>query len=148
MSRIFRPLFKSSGVDGGTYVPFSSLVHETIYKPVRPVLGRDWAIVMGFLVSGLMHELLLWYVTRVVPTWETTTCFFVQGVSVVVELRLKLVSGWRLPWFVSGPLTLGFVVGMHFWLFLPPIIRNGGDLRVIEDFRFVEEFVKKKIDFI
>ncbi|KAI3456862.1 hypothetical protein Pfo_013525 [Paulownia fortunei] len=134
----------------------NSILRQTVYKPVRSVaaavLGRDWAalpaVLAAFLVSGLMHELLFWYITRATPSWEMTMFFVVQGVCVVVEFGLKVALAekkWRLPWFVSGPLTVGFVVWTSFWLFFPPLMRNGADLRVIEEFRFVGEVVKEKL---
>ncbi|KAL8033481.1 hypothetical protein ABFX02_13G161700 [Erythranthe guttata] len=134
----------------------SSILHQTVYRPVwsaaAAVLGGDWAalpaVLAAFVVSGLMHELFFWYITRVSPTWEMTMFFVVQGVCVVVEFGVKVALAgrkWRLPWFVSGPLTVGFVVATSFWLFFPPVMRNGADVRVIEEFRFVGELVKEKL---
>lgn len=134
----------------------NSILRETVYRPVRSaaatVLGRDLAAVPGllaaFVVSGLMHELLFWYVTRATPSWETTMFFVVQGACVVLEFGMKVAladNKWRLPWFVTGPLTVGFVVTTSFWLFFPPLMRNGADVRVIEEFRFAGEVVKEKL---
>ncbi|KAK6149373.1 hypothetical protein DH2020_016898 [Rehmannia glutinosa] len=107
----------------------SSILRQTVYKPVRSasaaVVGGDWAALPGvlaaFLVSGLMHELLFWYIIRACPSWEMTIFFVVQGVGVVVEFGLK--KKWRVPWFV----------------------RNGVDLRVIEEFRYVGNVVTEKL---
>ncbi|XP_073316835.1 probable long-chain-alcohol O-fatty-acyltransferase 5 [Primulina huaijiensis] len=137
-------------------ITVSSLLRQVIYKPVRSaaaeVLGRDWAalpaVLAAFLVSGLMHELLFWYITRARPSWETTAFFVLQGVGVVAEFGLKETldrKKWRLPWLVRSVLTMGFVVGTSFWLFFPPLIRNGADVRVLEEFRFVSEVVKEKL---
>ncbi|KAL3632701.1 hypothetical protein CASFOL_025685 [Castilleja foliolosa] len=136
----------------------NGILRETVHKPVRSaceaVMGGDWAampaMVATFLVSGLMHELLFWYIIRASPSWEMTMFFVVHGVCVVMELGLKVVLGRNekrdgLPWFVSGPLTVGFVVATSFWLFFPPLMRNGVDVRVIEEFGYVGEVVKGKI---
>ncbi|CAA2935335.1 probable long-chain-alcohol O-fatty-acyltransferase 5 [Olea europaea var. sylvestris] len=133
----------------------TNTLRHTVYKPVRSasatVLGNNLAplvaVVATFIVSGLMHELLFYYVTRVSPSWEMTLFFVLHGVCVVVEFRLKAAFGgkWRLPWFVSGTLTVGFVVATSFWLFFPPLTRNGADVMVIEEFIFFGELVKKKM---
>ncbi|CAI9760391.1 unnamed protein product [Fraxinus pennsylvanica] len=133
----------------------TNTLRHTVYKPVRSaaaaVLGNNLAplpaVVAAFIVSGLMHELLFYYVTRVSPSWEMTLFFVLHGVCVMVELVFKAALGgkWRLPWFVSGPLTVGFVVATSFWLFFPPLTRNGADVRVIEEFRFFGELVKKEM---
>ncbi|KAL0353692.1 UNVERIFIED_CONTAM: putative long-chain-alcohol O-fatty-acyltransferase 4 [Sesamum angustifolium] len=134
----------------------NSLLRQTVYKPVRSsaaaVVGKDWAalsaVLAAFLVSGLMHELLFWYVSRASPSWEMTMFFVVQGVCVVVEFGLQVALAekkWRLPWFVSRSLTVGFVVATSFWLFFPPLMRNGADVRVIAEFRYVGEVVKEKV---
>ncbi|PIN18906.1 Long-chain-alcohol O-fatty-acyltransferase [Handroanthus impetiginosus] len=134
----------------------NSILRQTIYKPVRSaaaaVLGRERAALLGvlaaFLVSGLMHELLFWYVTRARPSWEMTMFFVVHGVCVVVEFGLKAPLAekkWRVPWFLSGPLTVGFVAATSFWLFFPPLTRNGADERVIAELRFAGELVKENL---
>lgn len=111
----------------------NSMLRQTVYKPVRsaaaPVAGRDWAalpaVLVAFLVSGLMHELIVWYVTRARPWWEMTMYFVVQGICIVAEFGFKVALSekkWRrLPWLVSWLLTVGFVVGTSFWLFFPPL---------------------------
>ncbi|KAL2472919.1 putative long-chain-alcohol O-fatty-acyltransferase 5 [Forsythia ovata] len=133
----------------------TNTLRDTVYNPVRSaavaVLGNKWsslpAVVATFLVSGLMHELLFYYVTRVRPSWEMTLFFVLHGICVVVEIRLKVALGgkWRLPGFISVPMTVGFVVATSFWLFFPPLIRNGADVRVIEEFTFFGELVKEKM---
>lgn len=60
----------------------TNLLRHTVYIPVRTgsndVLGRRWAslpgVIASFLVSGLMHELLFYYVTRATPTWGVCGC--------------------------------------------------------------------------
>ncbi|XP_011095804.1 probable long-chain-alcohol O-fatty-acyltransferase 5 [Sesamum indicum] len=134
----------------------NNILRQTVYKPIRSsaaaVVGRDWAalpaVLAAFLVSGLMHELLFWYVTRASPSWEMTMFFVIQGVCVVVEFGLHVALAekkWRLPWYVSRTLTVGFVVGTSFWLFFPPLMRNGADVRVIEEFRYIGVIVKEKV---
>ena len=77
--------------------PHGNKYSNTIYKPIRSfsnnVLGSKWAplptMLASFLVSGLMHELLFYYVRRASPTWEITWYFVLHGASVVVEFGLK-----------------------------------------------------------
>lgn len=135
----------------------TNTLRETVYKPVRSlsagVLGpaAKWAplpaVLAAFVVSGLMHELLFFYMTRASPTWEVT-CFFVfHGVCVVVEVVAKKVfigKKYRLPCCVSGPLTVGFVVVTSSWLFFPQLRRNGADVRAVEECKALVGFVKDR----
>lgn len=133
----------------------TNILRHTVYKPVWAgtvgVLGRQWAQVVGvsstFLVSGLMHELLLFYMTRVSPTWEMTGFFVLHGAGVAVEKRVEraLPGRWRLHWAVSRPLTVGFVVATSFWLFFPPLMRNNVDVRAIDEFKMFMDFMKMKL---
>lgn len=132
----------------------NSILREAVFRPVRAaaaaVVGRDMAAVIGvvaaFVVSGLMHELLFWYVSRAAPSWEMTMFFVVHGVCVVAEFGVKGRKKRRpLPWFVTGPATVGFVIATSFWLFFPPLMRNGSDVRVVQELQFAGEFVMGKI---
>ncbi|KAK9269199.1 hypothetical protein L1049_000968 [Liquidambar formosana] len=135
----------------------TNTLRHTVYKPVRSflgvALGIDWAplpaVLAAFIVSGLMHELLFFYITRVSPTWEITWFFVLHGVCVVVELGVKKVFAgrWRLHWAVSAPLTVGFVVITSAWLFFPPLVRNGAVAGAIEECQALVEFVKGKLSF-
>lgn len=130
----------------------TNTLRHTVYKPVRSILavplGNQWAplpaVLAAFLVSGLMHELLFYYVTRAKPSWEMTSFFVLHGICVVIEIRIKAVLRGRLelPWFISGPLTVGFVILTSFWLFFPPLINTGADKLVLEEFRIFGESVK------
>ncbi|KAH7544127.1 hypothetical protein JRO89_XS15G0112800 [Xanthoceras sorbifolium] len=135
----------------------TNALRHAVYKPVRSYVGkalpRRWdplAPMMGlmaaFLVSGLMHELIFYYVTRVTPTWEVTWFFVLHGACLVGELGLKrrLTGKFRLHRTVSGPLTVGFVAATAMWLFFPPVVRPGTDVRVIEECKIFTEFVKSK----
>ncbi|GJY69403.1 hypothetical protein Tco_0472385 [Tanacetum coccineum] len=108
----------------------------------------DWApfsaFMASFLVSGLMHELFFYYVTRVYPTWEIASYFMLQGICVVVELLAKRALAGRLviPVVVERLFTVGFVVVTSFWLFFPPLIRSNADVKAIEEFKFLVYFTK------
>lgn len=101
----------------------------TVYNPVRSalshVVGKLWAlrvaVLATFVVSGLMHELLFYYVNGVRPSREMTGFFVLHGLCVMVEIGVKraLKDTWRLPGLVSGPLTVGFVMATAFGLFFP-----------------------------
>ncbi|PNY11633.1 hypothetical protein L195_g008244 [Trifolium pratense] len=116
----------------------------------KTVLGPQWAplpgIIATFLVSGLMHELLFFHVTRVTPTWEVTCFFVLHGVCVVVEVGLMKWLGhrWRVHWAISGLITVAIVVATAAWLFFPPLLRDGADQRSIEELNNVVHCVLRK----
>ncbi|XP_022976363.1 probable long-chain-alcohol O-fatty-acyltransferase 3 [Cucurbita maxima] len=105
----------------------SETLHTAVYQPVRYEIGvpRWMAVVVVFVVSGLMHELLLYYIIRAIPTWEITWFFVAHGLCVAVEIELKRALGkrWRIHWAVSRPLTIAFLVATIHWLFFPPLLR-------------------------
>ncbi|CAK9165478.1 unnamed protein product [Ilex paraguariensis] len=133
----------------------SSILRPTVFYPVRristPVVGKFWGLQLAylatFLVSGLMHEIIYYYVTRVSPTWEVTWFFVLHGVCTGVEVAAKTaVNGrFRLHRAVSGPLTLAFVAVTGAWLFFPQILRNGVDHKVIGEHKILVNFVRCKL---
>ncbi|TYH21079.1 hypothetical protein ES288_A04G014400v1 [Gossypium darwinii] len=122
----------------------TSILRPTVYYPIRRIstrlLGSRWAslpAIFGvFVVSGLMHELIFYYLTRVAPTWEVTWFFILHGVAVVAEVVVKKVvpDKMRLHSVVSGALALGFVAVTAVWLFLPQLVRNGVDEKSIGEY--------------
>ncbi|XP_059434923.1 acyl-CoA--sterol O-acyltransferase 1-like [Corylus avellana] len=131
----------------------SSILRPTVYDPTRHamtrVVGRKWvsiaAILATFVVSGLMHELMFYYLGCVNSTWEVTWFFLLQGSCLAVEVVLKkavFASRWRLPQLVSGPLTIGFVMVTCFWLFFPQFLRCKVDERALEECAALGKFVK------
>lgn len=130
----------------------TDILRHTVYKPTRVFLsnymGLKWAtipaVMAAFLVSGLMHELIFYYLTRVTPSWEVMFFFMLHGLCVMLEVYLKDSLGRKvgLYWIITGPLTIGFVMGSGYWWFLPPLVRNHVDIRAIEEFKIVYEFTK------
>ncbi|XP_051135812.1 long-chain-alcohol O-fatty-acyltransferase-like [Andrographis paniculata] len=125
----------------------SGILRPTVYFPVRRAVGGDRgraaAFLATFLVSGLMHELIYYYLTRVRPTWEVTWFFVLHGFCVVTEVWVKktLIGRWRLPTAVSRLLTLGFVAVTGWWLFFPQVVRSGVDLKAIGEYRILVRFI-------
>ncbi|KAL5716551.1 hypothetical protein ACHQM5_018223 [Ranunculus cassubicifolius] len=131
----------------------SSSLRPTVYLPVRsictPIVGRNGALMVGllmtFVVSGLMHELVYFYATRGVrPTWEVTSFFVLQGVCTALEIMAKKKFGekWRLHPIVSGPLTVAFVVITGCWLFFAQVVRNELDLKIRGEYGALAQFIK------
>ncbi|KAK9155445.1 hypothetical protein Sjap_002925 [Stephania japonica] len=126
----------------------TSILRPSVYEPVRLVLGAPCAVVATFLVSGLMHELIYYYLTRVRPTWEVSWFFVLHGLCTAVEIvvkRSELGEKWRVNRVVSGVLSIGFVMGTSFWLFFPQIVSNEVDLRVIQEHGIAFQFVKEHV---
>ncbi|KAK4751586.1 hypothetical protein SAY87_005068 [Trapa incisa] len=136
-------------------------LHQSVYVPLRraaePFLGRRWAnfpaILATFLVSGLMHELLYYYVIRAYPTWEVTWFFVFHGICVAAEVRIKAAaaargSRWRIHPAVSGPVAVTFVVVTGSWWFFPPLVRSGVDVRVIEECNAPVKLLWKALEYI
>ncbi|KAL7103391.1 hypothetical protein ACP275_08G176300 [Erythranthe tilingii] len=130
----------------------SAILRPTVYHPVRRVVGGRWsqaaAIAATFLVSGLMHEVVYYYLTRAGATWEVTLFFVLHGVCVAVEVGMKkaaLRRGWRLHRAVSGPLTVGFAAVTGGWLFFPQVIRSGLDLKAIDEYSFLVRWIGDRL---
>lgn len=130
----------------------SNVMRPTVYHPVCSVfsrwIGKKWApmpgVIASFFVSGMMHELVFYYMGREKPTWELTCFFLLHGVCMVVEVSLKRTLKGRLelpPW-VSGPLTVAFVVVTGLWLFMPPLLRCQVDVRSRGEYIAFFEYLK------
>ncbi|KAB1226990.1 putative long-chain-alcohol O-fatty-acyltransferase 1 [Morella rubra] len=135
----------------------SSILRSTVYIPVRHIftniVGPRWAslpaVVATFVVSGLMHEVIFYYHTRLPPTWEVAWFFVLHGMCVAIEIVVKtrFTGRWQLQRAVSGPLTLGFVAATGVWLFFPPMLRNGLDAKVGNQYPVLVNFVKVHLSF-
>ncbi|KNA19370.1 hypothetical protein SOVF_062260 [Spinacia oleracea] len=131
----------------------SDALRHTVYEPVRStvvkLVDHMWAQLTGvmatFVVSGLMHELVYYYATRASPTWEVTWFFVLHGVCVGLEMAVKRGLGqkWSLHWAISGPLTVGFVMGTGFWLFFPQLMRNHVDVKATQDIMDFGKYLKE-----
>lgn len=131
----------------------TNILRPTVYVPVRRMstyfvghsCGTSIAMLATFLASGLMHELIYYYLTRAPPTWEVTWFFVIHGVCTAVEVAAKKVlvrRRWRLPRLVSWLLTLAFLAVTGKWLFFPQLLRNGVDVKAIGEYAILVDFVK------
>ncbi|XP_062115574.1 acyl-CoA--sterol O-acyltransferase 1-like [Humulus lupulus] len=120
------------------------ILRPTVFVPIfrfsSTLIGHKWAglpaVIVTFVVSGLVHELMYFYMVRTPPTWEVTSFFVLHGLCLTVEIVLKkgLSDTWRLPGLVSGALTIGFVMLTSFWLYFPQLIRCKADVRALEEY--------------
>ncbi|KAI3850525.1 hypothetical protein MKX03_003961 [Papaver bracteatum] len=106
----------------------SNILRIAVYQPVRK-WGQLPALIATFVVSGVMHEIIFFYLMGVNPTWGVTSFFVLHGFCVGLENKVKKLvgGGWRLPPIVSRTLTIGFVLRTSFWFFFPPLIKGGFD---------------------
>ncbi|KAJ4725193.1 acyl-CoA--sterol O-acyltransferase 1-like [Melia azedarach] len=133
----------------------TSILRPTVYNPIRNIftriIGRTWAqipaVIAAFAVSGLMHEIIYYYLTCAPPTWEVTSFFVLHGMCLIVEVALKtaLTDRWQLHPAVSRPLVVVFVAFTSFGSFWPPLLRNGADERVINELFSFANVAKNKL---
>lgn len=126
------------------------LLHPTVYVPVKAYFGHYAGSVSAFVVSGVMHEVMFYYITSMRPTGEVMCFFVLHGVCTAVEIGVKTVlgrqRGWRpLPRVVAAPMTVMFVFATAQWLFFPPLLRGNVEERVISECTLVVEAAKKVV---
>jgi predicted DCC family thiol-disulfide oxidoreductase YuxK len=102
---------------------FHELASRFSFRPLRPAVGRAGATLLVFLVSGLIHELVI-SIPASGGYGLPTGYFALQGLGVAAERtrlgrRLGLGRGWR-GWLF----TVSVAAGPAFWLFPPPFVRN------------------------
>nr|CAB3471014.1 unnamed protein product [Digitaria exilis] len=100
----------------------SAILRPSVYDPVRKRLGAPVAVLATFLVSGLMHEVVVWYLTFRPPTGQLTAFFALHGACVCAE---RWWCGATTTRVVATLLVVGFVAGTAFWLFFPAIVGDG-----------------------
>ncbi|RLN12430.1 putative long-chain-alcohol O-fatty-acyltransferase 4 [Panicum miliaceum] len=110
-------------------LPASATLRAAVHDPVRARLGAPAGVLAAFLVSGLMHEVVLYYLTFRAPTGRVTAFFALHGACVCAErwCARRCVGRARSPRVVATPLVVGFVAGTAFWLFFPAIFGGGMD---------------------
>jgi hypothetical protein len=100
---------------------FRDLTHRFVFRPLTERVGYAGAVLGAFVISGLVHDLVI-----SVPAGGgyggPTTFFAVQGAGMLAERstfgrRLRLSHGWR------GRLLLFLALGAPlWWLFHPPFV--------------------------
>uniref|UniRef100_A0ACD5V061 Uncharacterized protein n=1 Tax=Avena sativa TaxID=4498 RepID=A0ACD5V061_AVESA len=109
-------------------------LRPSVYGPVRARLGAPAGVLATFLVSGLMHEVMFYYITLEGGTGEVTAFFVLHGACVVAERWCARQRGlWRPPRAVATAATLAFVAGTASWLFFAPVIRSGLDKAIVAE---------------
>ena len=102
---------------------FNDVVYHMIFRRLLRKIGLKGSIAVVFLVSGILHELVISWPARAgygLPTMY----FLIQALGALAERsrpgkRMKLGRGLR-GWLW----TLLVVAGPAFWLFHPPFVRN------------------------
>lgn len=111
-----------------------AILRPSVYRPVRARLGDAAGVLAAFLVSGLMHEAMFFYIMWRSPSGEVTVFFLLHGVCTAAEAWWARHAGWwRPPRAAAVPLTLAFVAGTGFWLFFPAMIKAGLDEMVLHE---------------
>ncbi|KAJ1276080.1 hypothetical protein BS78_05G186800 [Paspalum vaginatum] len=111
-----------------------SILRPAVFRPARARLGDAAAVLATFLVSGLMHELMFYYIMRAPPRGEVTAFFLLHGACAAAEgWWARHARWWRPPRAAAVPLTLAFVAGTAFWLFFPAMVKGGLDEMVLRE---------------
>ncbi|KAL3519382.1 hypothetical protein ACH5RR_017531 [Cinchona calisaya] len=125
-----------------------SVVFGPIFKYSSRKVGLKWALIQAllatFLVSAMMHELILYYLGRTRPKCGTTLFFLIHGILLVVEaaLKKKFNAKWALPQLITGPLIFGFMILTFVWLILPEVLEYEVDARALEEYDALGQFLK------
>ncbi|MEX1042946.1 MAG: membrane bound O-acyl transferase family-domain-containing protein [Pirellulaceae bacterium] len=95
---------------------FRDLTHQFLFRPLAPRVGPVWAMLAGFLVSGLVHDLVISIPAGGGYGWPTLY-FLIQGGGVLLERswlgrRIGL-GGGAIGWTYAALLLL-LPVGMLF----------------------------------
>ncbi|KAF8089437.1 hypothetical protein N665_0506s0043 [Sinapis alba] len=131
----------------------SEILRPTVYEPVLrlSVLPRKWASALAalatFVVSGIMHELIFFYIGRLRPSWGLMSFFLLHGVCIMAEITLKKAINrrWRLPIPVSRTLTILFIFATGVLLFFPEFQRCKMDQKAFAEYAAVGTFLHNSV---
>ncbi|CAN6860381.1 unnamed protein product [Brassica oleracea] len=138
----------------------SASLRACVYTPVRRVCQRlmcfdDSAMLISvlatFIVSGVFHEVLFFYIIGEMPTGELTLFFVLHGVCTVGEVAVKrtaFAQRWVVRQMLSRLLTVGFVVVTTWWLFFPPWIRSNVTEKCFNEASLLIDFLRRKLIFL
>ena len=102
---------------------FRDFTSRFLFRPLAVKIGLRWAILVGFLFSGLVHELVISVPPR--AGYDLPTAFFLlQGLAMLGERSaigqsLGLMHGWR-----GHTFTLLVIAAPALFLFHPPFVRQ------------------------
>src|SRR5205823_5250200 len=102
---------------------FNDLARRFVFQPLQPALGIVGATLASFLVSGLIHELVISFPAR--GGYGLPTLYFlIQALGMLVQRsrigkKFYLRDGWR-GWLF----TFATVAGPVYWLFHPLFVRQ------------------------
>ena len=102
---------------------FNELAHELIFRKTLRRLGVAWAMLLVFLASGLLHDLVI---SLPAGAWFglPTAYFVLQGIGVLIE-RSRLGRRAGLNRGAAGWVFMFvFIAGPAYWLFHEPFIIN------------------------
>jgi hypothetical protein len=117
------------------------LLRESAYEPVRARWGRDVGVLAAFLMSGLLHELLYWYLTLQQPRGEMLLFFMFHAAFQIAERWARAAGLWRPPRAVAYPLVTAFMVVTISEMFFGPFVRAGTDVRLKEETMAMVELI-------
>lgn len=100
-----------------------------------PLWPRSLALFLCLVVSGLMHELIFFYMTLSPPTWDATAFFTLHGIMSVFEIVIRRKFRIKVIKLVSVPITLCVMFFSALWLFYPSVCRGGTDFKAISEFQ-------------
>uniref|UniRef100_A0A0D9XRQ0 Wax synthase domain-containing protein n=1 Tax=Leersia perrieri TaxID=77586 RepID=A0A0D9XRQ0_9ORYZ len=83
-----------------------AILRPSVYGPVRAVAGREAAVLAAFLVSGLMHEAMVYYMLLRPPTGEMAAFFLLHGGLCLAEEWCA--CRWRWWWRPPRPVATGY----------------------------------------
>ncbi|XBI08446.1 probable long-chain-alcohol O-fatty-acyltransferase 1 [Aegilops tauschii subsp. strangulata] len=111
-----------------------AILRPSVHGPVRARFGDAAGVMASFLVSGLMHEVMFYYIMWQPPSGDVTAFFVLHGACTAAEGWWARHAGWwRPPRAAAVPLTLAFVGGTGIWLFFPAMVRGGLDELVLQE---------------
>jgi predicted DCC family thiol-disulfide oxidoreductase YuxK len=102
---------------------FSDLGKELVIRPLSPRIGAGAAMLLTFLISGLMHELLI--ALPVNAGWGLPTLYFMlQGVVIALQ-RTRLRRRWQSASVLMRWMFVALVAaGPAYWLFHPAFMQG------------------------
>ena len=128
---------------------YDPLVEGVVVKqPGVAMARRPWmrapAALLCFVVSGVMHEVLWWYITgATTPHWAWFWFFTVHGLACVAEAVVARWSGLSVPHVVGWVWTMGFFLATGHVLFVPPPERAGVADLVVGSLREMYDLLSK-----